>query len=40
MDRLREADKMEQREFVKGVRAIAKQRVGKWWQFWKLFRRK
>jgi hypothetical protein len=40
MDRLREADKMEQREFEKGVRAIAKQRVGKWWQFWKRFPRK
>jgi len=40
MDRLRQADKMEQREFEKGVRAIAKQRVGKWWQFWRLFRRR
>jgi hypothetical protein len=41
MDRLRQADKMEQREFEKGVREIARQHVGrKWWQFWKLFRRK
>ena len=40
MDRLRQADKMEQREFEKGIMALAKQRVGKWWQFWKLFRRK
>jgi hypothetical protein len=41
MDRLRQADKMEQHEFEKGVREIARQRVGrKWWQFWKLFRRK
>jgi hypothetical protein len=40
MDRLRQADKMEQREFEKGVRAIAKKRVGKWWQFWRLFRRR
>ena len=38
MDRLREADKMEQREFEKGVRALAKQRVGKWWHFWRFFR--
>jgi hypothetical protein len=40
MDRLRQADKMEQREFEKGVRALAKRRVGKWWQFWRLFRRR
>ena len=40
MDRLRQADKMEQREFEKGIMALARQRVGKWWQFWKLFRRK
>ena len=40
MDRLRQADKMEQREFEKGIMALAKQRVGKWWQFWKLLRRK
>ena len=39
-DRLRQADKMEQREFEKGVRALAKKRVGKWWQFWRLFRRR
>jgi len=38
MDRLREADKMEQREFEKGVRALARERVGKWWHFWRFFR--
>ena len=36
MDRLREADKMEQQEFQKALKVLAKNRV-KWWQFWKFF---
>jgi hypothetical protein len=37
MDRLRQADKMEQREFQKALKDRAKKHVGrKWWQFWRL----
>jgi hypothetical protein len=39
MDRLRMADKMEQKEFNKAVKALARHRTGPWWQFWKRFRR-
>jgi hypothetical protein len=39
IDRLRESDRMEQREFKKALKAQAKLRVGKWWQFWKRFGR-
>ena len=40
-ERLRQADKPDQREFEKGVRQLAKERVGRrWWQFWRLFRRR
>lgn len=41
MERLRKADSLEQKEFEKAVRDRAKERVGrKWWQFWRLFRKK
>ena len=40
LERLRDADKMEQREFEKGLRALARERVGKWWHFWRFFRRR
>ncbi|MBL7139977.1 MAG: hypothetical protein ISS74_03625 [Planctomycetes bacterium] len=41
MDRLRQVDSMEQKTFKRAVRDRARERVGrKWWQFWKLFRRK
>ena len=41
MDRLRQVDSLDQKTFKQGVRDLAKARVGrKWWQFWKLFRRK
>jgi hypothetical protein len=39
MDRLREADKMEQREFQKALKVLARERV-KWWQVWKFFKRR
>lgn len=39
MDQLRKADSMEQKEFDKGVRDRAVAKVGKWWQFWKRWRR-
>ncbi|MBE3123753.1 MAG: hypothetical protein IMZ65_03030, partial [Planctomycetes bacterium] len=36
MDRLRQADWQDQRNFEKDVREKARRRVGhKWWQFWK-----
>jgi len=39
-ERLRQADRMDQREFEKAVRQLAQQRVGRrWWEFWKRFRR-
>ena len=40
MDRLRQADKMEQREFEKALTTLAKARVGRWWQFWKRWKRR
>ena len=41
VERLRKADSLEQKEFERAVRNRAKERVGrKWWQFWRLFRRK
>ena len=41
MERLRKADSLEQKEFQKGVRHRAEERVGrKWWQFWRLWKRK
>jgi len=40
IDRLRQADSLDQKAFRQGIRDLAHQRVGrKWWQFWKLFRR-
>jgi hypothetical protein len=38
MDRLREADKMEQRDFERALKELAKKRV-RWWQLWKYFGR-
>ncbi|MBM4018027.1 MAG: hypothetical protein FJ288_06805 [Planctomycetes bacterium] len=39
-ERLRQADKTDQRAFERGVRELAKDRVGRrWWEFWRLFRR-
>ena len=35
MERLRKADSLDQKEFVKAVRQRAKERAGRWWQFWK-----
>lgn len=41
LDRLRQADSLDQKAFEKAVRQRAKERVGrKWWQFWRLFRPK
>jgi len=41
LDRLRQADSLDQKTFEKAVRERAKQRVGrKWWQVWKRFRRR
>ena len=41
LDRLRKADSLEQKEFEKGVRHLARERVGRrWWQFWKLWQEK
>ena len=41
IERLRQADALDQKAFEKGVRARAKERVGRrWWQFWKLGRRR
>jgi len=40
MERLRQADKMEQREFEMAVTALVKERRPKWWQFWKRFSRR
>ena len=41
LERLRQADSLDQKAFAKGVRERARQRVGrKWWQFWRLFRRR
>jgi len=39
MDRLREADETEQREFKKALANLARARVGRWWQFWKRWKR-
>jgi hypothetical protein len=40
LERLRQADSLDQKTFKQAVRERARQRVGrKWWQFWKLFRR-
>jgi hypothetical protein len=35
MDRLRQADAMEQKTFTQGVKELAKKRV-RWWQFWRM----
>lgn len=35
MDRLRQADALEQKEFQKAVKDLARRKVGKWWQVWK-----
>ena len=41
MDRLRQADSLDQKAFEKAVKERAKARVGrKWWQVWKLLRRR
>jgi len=41
LERLRQADSIDQKTFTQAVRERARQRVGRtWWQFWKLFRRK
>ena len=40
MDRLRQADSLDQKDFEKTVRGRAKERAARWWQFWKLFRRR
>ena len=40
LERLRQADSLDQKTFKQAVRERARQRVGrKWWQFWRLFRR-
>ncbi len=40
LERLRQADSLDQKTFKQAVRERAKERVGrKWWQFWKRFRR-
>jgi hypothetical protein len=40
LERLRQADSLDQKTFKQAVRERARERVGrKWWQFWKLFRR-
>jgi len=40
LERLRQADAIDQKTFRQAVRERARRRVGrKWWQFWKLFRR-
>jgi len=41
LERLRQADSLDQKTFKQGVRERAKQRVNRtWWQFWRLFRRR
>ncbi len=40
LDRLRQADSLDQKAFERGVKERAKARVGrKWWQVWRLLRR-
>ena len=40
LERLRQADSLDQKTFRQAVRERARRRVGrKWWQFWRLFRR-
>ena len=38
MERLREADAMEQKDFKRGLKELAKKRVP-WWKFWRLWQK-